>query len=113
MERDRETFAGLWKLGGVPERVKYHEGIPHLSNACDLVIFDEADLFLFNQYDQVAELCSKNPVLAFTASVSKSNFGSVEQELVKMLGFEASSYSVVKRDDEQEPDFDAQMGGIS
>ena len=51
-------------------------------------------------------------MLAFTASVSKTNFGSVEQELVKMLGFEAFSYSVVKRDDEQEPDFDKRMVGI-
>lgn len=105
-ERDENTFAPLWELGNVQNRVKYHEEIPDFVDACDLVIFDEADLFLFDQYDKVAQKCFKRKVLAFTASVSKTNFGSVEQELVKMLGFHALSYNVVKRDNEQEPDFD-------
>jgi len=110
-DRDQSTFAPLWELGSVQGRVEYHEDIPDLVDATDLVIFDEADLFLFSKYDQVAQMSEKRHVLAFTASVSATNFGSVEQELVRMLNFEALSYSVVKRENEQEADFDQLLVG--
>ena len=61
----------------------------------------------------MAQVIEKRNVLAFTASVSASNFGSVEQELVKMLSFETLTYTVVKRDNEQEADFDQKLGGLT
>ena len=53
----------------------------------DLVILDEADHLIFNHTDLVKKVAAKHRVIAFTATISKSNFETAEVGVVKMLGF--------------------------
>ena len=69
-KRDTATFADLWKLGDVENRVRYQRSPPMDAARDDLVIMDEADLLIFNHTDAVKTVLAKHMVLAFTATIS-------------------------------------------
>jgi len=86
-QRDTATFSDLWRLGDIEGRVKYRKDLPMEAAPSDLVILDEADHLIFNHTDLVKKVAAKHRVIAFTATISKSNFETAEVGVVKMLGF--------------------------
>jgi len=75
------------------------------AKSTDLVIIDEADYFLFNETETMTALSEKNNILVFTATITKSDFETVEIGVVDLLGFEAMDYSVVNLGVQDEPNF--------
>lgn len=47
MERDFNDFKFFWDLLGAAEAVKYHVGLDFAPESNSLIIFDEADAFIF------------------------------------------------------------------
>jgi len=87
------------------ERVFYTSELPEDADANDLVLVDEADQLLFNETDAVRERLKHPKVLAFTATISKSELESVEVKAVKVLGYKRMVYSVVRTDGAEDPGF--------
>lgn len=78
LERDLAIFEGLWELGRVSHRIIHTATLPMEAGAEDLLLVDEADQILFNEADSLLKLPDKLKILAFTATVSASDFESVE-----------------------------------
>jgi len=109
--RDEATFKNLWRLGHIEDRVRYVSSLPKGVADGDLVLLDEADHLIFSQTDAVRELLAAHKVLAFTATITKSNFESVEIDVVKMMGYTPYKYKVVDRGIEIEPDYNERFEG--
>lgn len=46
-ERDHKDFEDMWILIGCSDRVEYHVGYDFITQKDELVIIDEADIFMF------------------------------------------------------------------
>jgi hypothetical protein len=92
MRRDQEDFKVFWELLDATEAVSYQAGLDFVPKSNSLIIFDEADAFIFRDPVKFEALISGCFCICFTATPDNCDPNGVQRGVVEALHFSVFSY---------------------
>ena len=87
MDKDKDAFFELWRLSGIEEHVKYHCDLDFAVSEGDLLIFDEADQYIYEEPQAFMDFIRKHSCLCLTATAGDGDNEAAEKTLLGQLGF--------------------------
>jgi len=87
MDRDRAHFEAYWILAGATDRVTYHIGLNFEKNVGDILVIDEADLFIFSNAIRFIEAVGSHRCLCLTGTPDNCDEDGVERLILQALNF--------------------------
>ncbi len=79
MKRDLADFKNTFELSSLLKRVHFRVGMNFKPSPKDLLIFDEADIFIFDDPGKFSKFIKTNPCLCLTGTPSNSKLAGIEK----------------------------------
>ena len=86
MDKDKVDFKELWILSGFKEEVVYHENITFTVEEGELVIFDEADEYIYDNLKAFLDFIKKNLCVCLTTTSGGSDQEVAERIILEHIG---------------------------
>ena len=86
LNKDQDDFQDLWLLTKCQERVEYHADMNFEMESNDLVIFDEADEYIYGDTGAFLKLISNNKCICLTATRGGSQQEASEKQILNHIG---------------------------
>ena len=87
MIKDKEDFDDLWTLSGLQNSIIYHSNISfEYDPDSDLIIFDEADEYIYGNPQAFTTFLSKSFCVCLTATSGGKNEEALEMSILKHIG---------------------------
>lgn len=87
MHKDKADFDELWTLSGLQESVIYHNDIKFEVTTQELVIFDEADEYIYENTKAFLNFVKQYYCICLTATSGGSTSKSAERCILNHIGF--------------------------
>lgn len=95
MEKDQADFKEFWTKTNLQEQVIYHKDIDFQVEEEQLVIFDEADEYIYGQTQRFLDFLGTNKTICLTATCGGSN--PTEQYILEHIGLKQFENAVAKK----------------
>ena len=95
MEKDQADFKEFWTKTNLQEQVIYHKDIDFQVEEEQLVIFDEADEYIYDQTQRFLDFLGTNKTICLTATCGGSN--PTEQYILEHIGLKQFENAVAKK----------------
>ena len=95
MEKDQADFKEFWTKTNLQEQVIYHKDIDFQVEEEQLVIFDEADEYIYGQTQRFLDFLGSNKTICLTATCGGSN--PTEQYILEHIGLKQFENAVAKK----------------
>ena len=95
MEKDQADFKEFWTKTSLQEQVIYHKDIDFQVEEEQLVIFDEADEYIYGQTQRFLDFLGSNKTICLTATCGGSN--PTEQYILEHIGLKQFENAVAKK----------------
>lgn len=86
MKKDQDDFSDLWHISKLEDKVIYHSDINFDVSALELIIFDEADEYIYGDPKHFLKLISKHKCICLTATCGGSKQEAAEKSILIHLG---------------------------
>ena len=87
LAKDKQDFGKLWSVAGLTCKVEYHEDINFQVGEQDLVIFDEADEYIYSSPQAFIDFIKLHYCICLTATSGGNGDESAEKLILKHIGF--------------------------
>ena len=104
MEKDQADFKEFWTKTNLQEQVIYHKNIDFQVEEEQLVIFDEADEYIYGQTQRFLDFLGSNKTICLTATCGGSN--PTEQYILEHIGLKQFENAVTKINDNDKVEFE-------
>ena len=78
MQRDAKDFRHYWSIGGLTNKVKYHDRLNFKHTSADLIIIDEADKLVLELPVKLRGYLNVSATICMTATMPKSKQANLE-----------------------------------
>ena len=95
MDKDQADFKEFWTKTNLQEQVIYHKDIDFQVEEEQLVIFDEADEYIYGQTQRFLDFLGTNKTICLTATCGGSN--PTEQYILEHIGLKQFENAVAKK----------------
>lgn len=87
MRKDQADFSGLWTLSGfAKDKVAYHESMGFTAEEGELIIFDEADEYIYNDPKAFLAFVGERMCVCLTATSGGSDQEAAENSILQHIG---------------------------
>jgi hypothetical protein len=86
MKKDKDDFRDLWTLSNLEDKITYHENIDFELVEDELVIFDEADEYIYEDPKAFLEFISEHMCVCLTATSGGQNQEAAEKTILGHIG---------------------------
>lgn len=86
MDKDKVDFEALWILSDLKTKVVYHEDIAFIVEEGELVIFDEADEYIYDNPTAFVDFIKKHMCVCLTATSGGNNQEAAERAILDHIG---------------------------
>lgn len=86
MRKDQTDFSSLWTLSDFEDKVVYHESMGFTAEEGELIIFDEADEFIYNDPKAFLAFIGQRMCVCLTATSGGSDQEVAENSILKHIG---------------------------
>lgn len=87
MRKDKADFEDLWTLSGLQEAVVYHKDLHFEVESRELVIFDEADEYIYEDPKAFLDFIKQHSCICLTATSGGNAAKSAERCILNHIGF--------------------------
>ena len=92
LEIDKNLYKDLWNLTAMNERVKYHCNLNFVPEKDWVLVFDEADDFIYSEPENFLSITKKNSCICLTATPRDDNPDGLEANILKHMKFKVFDY---------------------
>ena len=86
MNKDKVDFEALWTLSSLKEKVAYHDDIAFTAEEGELIIFDEADEYIYDDPTAFVGFIKKHLCVCLTATSGGNDQEVAERTVLEHIG---------------------------
>ena len=86
MTKDKTDFKNLWNLSNLNDQIVYHDDIMFQVNTGELVIFDEADEYIYGDTEAFVQFLQRHACICLTATSGGNEQEQAENSILTHIG---------------------------
>jgi hypothetical protein len=86
LAKDKQDFEKLWNVAGLTSKIEYHAGINFQVGVQELVIFDEADEYIYGTTQAFLDFIKQHYCICLTATSGGNGSESAEKYILQRIG---------------------------